>query len=537
DRNVSYVYFTARKEQKPVAECEYEVILTGFPAEKKDDLIEALKGIGVSENISQLALNAVLQQDVPFTLKMGVVKEEIEKEKGDLNAQIGIEGVVLGSRLESECRDPKLLIPLFTTSSTAVIGSGLNCLIGAEDDAECDGLRTFTFERYLGVGGGDVASALTGFYDARGIETGLVKGAVVEGATGKPFSKADVFVFTDPDPAKEFGSYEELVQENKKKFKNAGLLSQMTTDAGVDHNPDGSFEGELPEGPYLMMARAGSRPPSPIIRVKVEKGNTTTVHFPLDPPAYVDYMVVDGNGYLTPAKLTFISVDGEGNPLPGDGKRKVALGDSRYEDGIRAIVHSHTGTDEIEMEPGRYRVIVSKGFEYGLDVFENIVLKSGQVKKLYAQVRLEVDTSGWISGDFHLHANPSVDSGLPVEERVVNSVVEGLEFISSSDHDILTDYAPAIKDLMLDDKIASQVGLELTTMEIGHYQGFPMKYDHGDLPTHGAVNWVCKDIPNIFHMLREKGEFGYDETIVQVNHPRDGFNGYFDQIGVNPYSL
>jgi hypothetical protein len=135
----------------------------------------------------------------------------------------------------------------------------------------------------------------------------------------------------------------------------------------------------------------------------------------------------------------------------------------------------------------------------------------------------------------HLHSTPSFDSGLPIATRVASAVVEGVELAVSTDHDVATDYTPVIRELRLEPHLATAIGAEITTLEQGHFIGFPLAYDATAGPAHGAHDWVCQGGADILDGIREKGDGIVPLTIVA--HPRDGFFGYLDQLGVDGYKL
>ena len=60
-----------------------------------------------------------------------------------------------------------------------------------------------------------------------------------------------------------------------------------------------------------------------------------------------------------------------------------------------------------------------------------------------------LETPGWISADLHVHAAPSDDSALPLAARVATYVAEGAEVLVATDHDVVTDYGPLIRELGL----------------------------------------------------------------------------------------
>src|SRR5207247_9333485 len=129
------------------------------------------------------------------------------------------------------------------------------------------------------------------------------------------------------------------------------------------------------------------------------------------------------------------------------------------------------------------------------------------------------------------HAIDPSDSSLPNLDSAASAAAEGIEIPVSTDHNYVTDYQPDIAALGLSDWLSSMVGVELTTLEMGHFNAFPLDLSL-DAPTHlpfvhacaslGSVNrtsfdWAeCKPA-QIFANLRALGRYGPKETIVQVN--------------------
>jgi hypothetical protein len=64
--------------------------------------------------------------------------------------------------------------------------------------------------------------------------------------------------------------------------------------------------------------------------------------------------------------------------------------------------------------------------------------------------------------DFHVHSGKSFDSSLPLVDRVVSYLAEGVEVMVSTEHDFMADYAPIISSLSVEDEINSMIGNELT---------------------------------------------------------------------------
>lgn len=488
----------------------------------------------------------------------------------------------------------QILIPLITSSATVVLTSAVRCLQAPDDDAECDWARRWTFSRYFGIGKGDVGSALDIYYRVRnGVDedgfangVGRITGRVYWEDSLQPITHADVFLVKAPreDPvvggdgkevscsvdatckgidAKarcrqaqcvmsscEFEDYDSLLRCNIAASiedmddngtldvpGNPGILNHWQTDVGTDPLIDGNYGGFMAPGTYYIVARQGDTSLSQPVLIDLAVGQDLVANLVIPKTGEVQYRVVDEMGYLLPSKIVFYALGADGKPMLRDGTRRIELGDGRYQHGIRKQLLTKDGEGSAQVEPGLYKVVVSRGFEYSIQVFEQFEVISGKPVQLNAMLRREVDTTGWISGDFHLHAMPSTDAGLPLDTRVVHCAAEGLELITSTDHDIVVDYDPYIRDLGLQQWLTSQVGVEVSTLELGHFNAYPIDYKHTQLPDRNSIDWVCKSGPELFAEMRTLGIFGPDMTIVQANHPTDGVMGYFSQMGMDPYSL
>jgi hypothetical protein len=82
------------------------------------------------------------------------------------------------------------------------------------------------------------------------------------------------------------------------------------------------------------------------------------------------------------------------------------------------------------------------------------------------------------------------------------------------------------------DRLKTAVGVELSTLELGHFIAFPLKYDELDIPTRGAPDWTCLDGPRIMSDLKDFIDDPRDGVRIMA-HPRDGFIGHISQIGLD----
>jgi hypothetical protein len=428
-------------------------------------------------------------------------------------------------------------VPIFSGAATAFLAAGKSCLFDASDDDTCDNKRAWTYERYLAVGDGDVASVVDEVWKTRGTKTGTLQGVVQWATTGEPSPKAHVYVFQDPAPGRQWRSVDELADASLRATGGYGIVDAVDADVGLDLVLDGDFHATLPPGDYVVVARTEdgmgySQPQS----VHLEADKTVNVVPQVVTPGTVEYRMVDDEGNQMPVKVALVSIDDKGNVLEGDGHRRVYLGDSRLGNGIRAIDHATDGTGSIRVEPGKYRLRASRGPEYG--IFEqDIVVESGRVQRVDGIVKHEVDTTGWMSTDMHLHSTPSFDSGMPLPKRLSTVVDEHVEFAVPTDHDVETDYEPTIRAMLLDPYVATCVSAETTTIEQGHFIGFPLKYDATIVPTHGSHDPTCESGGEIVAGLKKSGADPSYDPFVILAHPRDGFFGYMYQLGVDPFTM
>lgn len=395
-------------------------------------------------------------------------------------------------------------VPLFTASQTVVVGAGRDG--DGSNDRFPDG-TALTYERWFFIGHGDVASITDQYLEARGLPYGTVSGRVVEANTGTPLSGANVFAYEPgaPYPWNQFG----------------------TDVHPLDDTPDGSFGGRLPPGGWELQVHREGRPLGPRVPVEVREGEAVQIPLEAAQAGALSFVVRDETGRRVPAKLTIFRVDGP--PI-----RDPALGDAFIGGQPQSVVFAAHGEGTVELPDGEYQAVASRGLEYEIDVSAPFRVGPRQAALIELQVERSVVTDGWISADLHVHGVASHDSGVSRTDRVRTMVAEGVEFFASTDHDFVVDYAPAVEELGLTEWVQTAIGVETTTIEIGHFLGFPIGIDHL-AEAGGAMDWTGRTPDEIIEAIRERGREVDREPIVFVGHPRDGILGYFDQYGFDPY--
>ncbi len=434
---------------------------------------------------------------------------------------------------------PVVNVPIITSAATAFLAAAKSCLFDTSDDVGCDDQRAFTYERRFVIGSGDIGSIADEVWRARGTPTGRLKGSIHWEQDGEGVGNAQVFVFANPKPGHGFASVDELVEENLKKRGDVGLLDVIDADLGVDPVEDGDFDATIPPGDYAIVARtkSGSTIGKPF-PVSVRMGETVVISPRLPTPTTIQYRVVGEDGQPIPAKIAAVALDDDDKPLDRDGRRRVFMGDGRLGNSVREIEHSATGSGSFRLEPGgRYLLRASRGPEYGIFESAPFTAEPGRAVRFDAIIGREIDTVGWMSADMHLHAQPSFDSGMPLDLRVRTVADEHVELAIPTDHDVETDYLPPIREQFLEPFVATAVSAETTTIEQGHFIAFPLRYDATIVPTRGSHDPTCQSGGEILDALRSISASPEIKPFTIVAHPRDGFFGYVDQLGVDTFTM
>jgi len=424
-----------------------------------------------------------------------------------------------------------MLVPFFATAFTGVF-------VGQPPDVLPQGER-FSWTTYFIVGHGDVGSVRDVQLGLSGRPTGRFVARVLEDPTLRPVAGASVVVL---DAAGQTYS---------------------------QYNPDdrGYATGLLPPGRYRALVVKEGRHSTMPVTFDVAAGKTTDraaltgerLDLHVEQPARVTVRISDAKGRPMPGKVSVVGAYpwSEGNK--GLEARRflytLALGErwlstdlvpDRADDEAtrqyleRVMIADSDGRASGEVRPGRYALVVSRGPEYEpvrvkVPVSDTeggrlAVLRPGVVYEYEATLERVVATPGAISADLHVHSSNSIDGSISPSDRVVSYAAEGVEFLAATDHNFVSDFQPELEAHRLQDFLATTSGVELTTLEMGHFNAFPLAYQPGDI-RHGSFDWVGMPPDALFQQLRA---IGTTDTIVQVNHPRDTIMGYWNQFNVDP---
>ena len=361
-----------------------------------------------------------------------------------------------------------------------------------------------TYARVLAVGERpDVASIITELTKAADGEIGALELALVD-AAGQPVRAA------------------------------VGAKAVLSTPAGVEvmtlvaTKDDLTFGGELPPGKWLVAyaPSVGRRTATKTqVAVEVKRGATAKATLPVTDVAKLEASCREGPAGAdapVPCKITFEGLDG--TPTPD-------LGPLHASGGARNQLIAQMG--EVPLAPGKYRLTATRGPEYAAETAE-ITLAPGATATYAAALRRVVDTRGYVAADFHKHSILSADAAVSTRDRVLANAAEAVEIAVASEHNLVADLGPVVRELGMSRFVVSLGGNELTTdasqRPWGHANVYPLAADPSR-PRGGATavrDRTAKDV------LDEVRAAPGPARVVQVNHPRSGTNGYFDLLGFDP---
>ena len=287
------------------------------------------------------------------------------------------------------------------------------------------------------------------------------------------------------------------------------------------------LEALLPPGHYVLSyAGGGGRSGGAPAAVDVLADGDSHADLAVTRPAAARVLCVDAAGAPMPCKVTFERTDGA--PPPDFGPAHAA-GPARNQ------ATTSDGIVEVPLAPGPYRLTASRGPEFTL-AQADVTLAPGPTGEIRLSPRKVVDTAGYLACDFHQHTMLGADAPVSTHDRVVSNGAEGVEVAVASEHNVVADLEPIVRELHLERSLVAISGDELTSDASrhpwGHANAWPLPVVPSD-PRGGAPVVRDRTPREVFDQLRRatSGDF-----VIQINHPRSGLNGYFDQLGFDPAS-
>ncbi len=280
----------------------------------------------------------------------------------------------------------------------------------------------------------------------------------------------------------------------------------------------------LPPGFYRLQANFFPAVVEELVEVKAEGENSFSFESP--PLGKVKVRLKDGSGKPVPGKVSFLGIDPTPSPY-FEPENPIETG--RDWEGFKNSCFPDEDGLTVRLPVGTYLAAASRGPEYSVDHRVIEVLEKDNPDLILVVDRV-VETPGLISFDPHMHTNRS-DGDPSVAERIKSVVAEGIEVLNATDHNQITDYEPFLKELGLDRELTVIPGSEVTTRDAIHYNTYPMELRPGELGN-GAINAASETASPLFAASRQKNP----DAVLQVNHPRAGDLGYFNNFNLDQIS-
>ncbi|MDW8310296.1 MAG: CehA/McbA family metallohydrolase, partial [Verrucomicrobiales bacterium] len=216
----------------------------------------------------------------------------------------------------------------------------------------------------------------------------------------------------------------------------------------------------------------------------------------------VEFSVTDAaSGRFVPARITITDTNGVLlNFRRSNRSEAVAM--------RRGLFYMRGTPTTVELPPGTYNVYATRGMEWSR-AERRIVVRPGAPLHVSLKIAREVDTTGFVAADTHVHTLTYSGHGdASMEERMLTLAGEGVELAVATDHNHNTDYRPVQEKMQVTEYFTPVTGNEVTT-QIGHMNAFPL--DPKDRPPdHRLDTWV-----KLADEMRAKGA-----KVVVLNHPR-----------------
>ncbi|TNE88917.1 MAG: carboxypeptidase regulatory-like domain-containing protein [Deltaproteobacteria bacterium] len=421
----------------------------------------------------------------------------------------GLDGVSSGGRLYSGLMGLRnqVAVALFPppggeldSGALGLIAEIADASAGQGEPLDIPAGGTATYTRYYGVGP-DLATLTDAWLALDGRATQTVDGQVT--APDGPVAGARVHILVDGEP------FTVAVTDADGRF--AALAPTGTATTFVDGRGRGMFF-DLPEGAPGISAYGADIPAAQALTALAEgapgpafaQGRGTSTDLTLAQPGQVHIAATDGGPFEARLRAT-------ASAGPADDRRLL-----RGEPDGGSV---GWGVDDLTLDvlPGEYTVLVHRGLRHELHQ-ETITVVAGQTVEVSADLGAAIDHGGYLLGDPHIHASPSSDAAVPMEERILGAAGVGLQLHFGTDHDHVADYAPIIGAAGLSDRLASVVATEWSPPTRGHMNLYPLV--HTDGANGGAVPWWRNFEVSTAEMVQRLRDH-HGEFVLQLNHPLD----------------
>jgi hypothetical protein len=170
---------------------------------------------------------------------------------------------------------------------------------------------------------------------------------------------------------------------------------------------------------------------------------------------------------------------------------------------------------------------VSRGSEYHAE-YRTLKIDDGKTTDMSVKLPRVVDTTGWVSADFHSHSSPSGDNTSSQLGRVLNLIGEHIEFAPCTEHNRISTYEHHLTQLRAKAFMATVSGMELTgtPLPFNHQNVFPLIFK----PRTQDGGAPVTDASPETQMERIAAWDNNSVKLIQQNHPDLGWL-FYDRDG------
>lgn len=213
-------------------------------------------------------------------------------------------------------------------------------------------------------------------------------------------------------------------------------------------------------------------------------------------------VVEESSNRPLPARITIVDPRGARAVLATRSSKSLAV--------RSGVAYTADGLAELELPPGRYSVFAGRGFEYSV-AHVDVELAEGATRDVTLAIRREVDTTGYVACDTHLHTLTHSGHGdATLAERMVTLAGEGIELPVATDHNVQIEHELAAREAGVRSYFTPVAGNEVTT-PAGHFNIFPVA-PGGIVPDHRSADWRVT-LNGVFRGERVR--------VAVLNHARD----------------
>jgi hypothetical protein len=302
----------------------------------------------------------------------------------------------------------------------------------------------------------------------------------------------------------------------------------------------GHFGVVLPPGAYVMSIHAPHRPVETRQIEVVDSNIADVLEQRLPKPAYLKMASTFSGG--EPARIIVTGEAGSPDPAFEPDLLDFQVDGVRIPGAIETNALFFTGNEDdpktLNVKPGTYRFTATRGPEF--DLASTVIDVRDQGKQALVsplQPKRVVELPGFLSADFHSHAEASDDTNTSNALRLRSFIADGIQILAATDHNRVPSYEPTLESVAGQNRIRLMRGAEITSSApntaapygIGHTNAWPLRFDpvahrRGAPPTQNLT------LADLYALLRRR--FGVE--VIQMNHPRirgTGQAGYLNTLG------